>query len=151
MCLRSLSIVAVLAAVLLLAAGAPEAAAQNVTTVEGPGAGEKTTMSLSPHRLTDDVSVRAVGVRSSDSTRWAFTLIGADRVESVSFVVGGDTLPAASIDRPNETGAVTVFMSQDAFLSLARTEGAAIILNGTRVSLPTAVRKDMQSIFSKVV
>jgi hypothetical protein len=151
MCLRSLPIAAVFAAVLLLAGGAPEAAAQNVTTVEGPGAGEETTMSLSPHRLTDDVSVRAVGVSSSDSTRWAFTLIGADRVESAAFVVGGDTLPATSIDRPNETGAVTVFMSRETFLSLSRTDGSAIVLNGTKVSLPTAVRKDMQSIFSKVV
>jgi hypothetical protein len=146
----------------LLAAGATllgllarPAAAQtsNLDTVEGPGAGEHTTLMVSPRSLTDDVSARALGVRSPDDVRFALTLIGIARSDSIRLTLNGKTLPVGDISRPaeGEVGPTQVYLSQETFLTLADRSGARLHIGDQAARLPDQMRTEMRKIFEEVV
>lgn len=140
-----------LTALVALGFPTPAAAQSNVETVAGPGPAEESTLSRIPRALTDEVSGRAVGVEGPDSTRWAVSLIGADDVESVAFRAAGQTFEPVSIQRPEGIGPVSVYLTKEAFLTLSRTKGAAIVLDGTATELPETFREDMKAVYETVV
>lgn len=134
---------------------APTAAAQmsNVETVEGPDTGEETTLTVTPHSLNEDVSARAVGVESPTSTRWALTLIGVTRADSIRLTLGGESLPIEDISRPDEgeVGPTRVYLSQKTFLTVAEQTEVRLHVGDATMSLPAQMRKEMQHIFDSVV
>lgn len=141
-------------AALLLAVGGPgPAAAQvaNIETVSGPGPAEKTTLSQIPRRVTDEVSIRAVGVSAPDSTRWAFSVIGGDEVESFGFRAAGHTMEPTRVDRPEGLGPISVYVTKEDFLTLSRTDGAVVLIDGTPAELPDGLQADMKAVFKEVV
>lgn len=145
---------------LLLAGGcaallAPAAMAQypNLDTVEGPSAGEETTLTISPHSLSEDVSARALGVKSPNSTRFALTLIGITRADSIKLTLGDEALPIEEISRPaeDEVGPTRVYLSQKTFLTLAETSGVRLHVGDETMQLPSQMREEMRKIFETVV
>lgn len=133
----------------------PSAAAQpsNLDTVEGPNPGEETTLTITPHRLTDDVSARALGIDSPTDTRWALTLIGVTRTDSIGLTLGGEALPIEDVSRPDEgeVGPTRVFLSQKTFLTIAETAEVRLHIGDTTTQLPDQMREDMRQIFEEVV
>lgn len=133
----------------------PAAAAQssNIETIEGSSPGEKMTLTVTPHVLNDDVSARAVGIESPTGTRWAFTLIGIRRADSVGLSLGGEALPIEDISRPgeDEVGPTRVYVSQKTFFTVAEQDGARLHVGDATVSLPAPMRADMQQIFDAVL
>lgn len=138
----------------LLLVLAPPAAAQssNLDTVEGPYSGERTTLTVTPHELTDEISARALGVQSPDGTRWALTLIGVTSSDSLSLTLGGETLPIEDISRPDEdeVGPTRLYLSQETFLTIAETESVRLHVGEVTTGFPAQMRKEMQQIFEKV-
>ena len=134
---------------------APAAMAQysNLDTVEGPSAGEETTLMVAPHPLTEDVSGRALGVESPNDTRFALTLIGVPPKDSIDLTLAGEALPIEEISRPaeNEIGPTRVYLSQKAFLMLADRSEVRLHIGGKTTSLPNQMRKEMRKIFETVV
>jgi hypothetical protein len=133
----------------------PTAAAQysNLDTVEGLSAGEQTTLMISPHSLTEDVSARALGVKAPNATRFALTLIGITPADSIGLTLGGEPLPIEEISRPaeGEVGPTRIYLSQQTFLTLADRSGARLHVGDTSTRLPDQMRKEMQKIFETVV
>ena len=84
---------------------APAAMAQysNLDTVEGPSAGEETTLMVAPHSLTEDVSGRALGVESPNDTRFALTLIGVPPKDSIDLTLAGEASPSRRSAGPPRT------------------------------------------------
>jgi hypothetical protein len=152
---RLASVLAVVAGAGLVAAvlsTAPAAAQSgNIDTVAGPGPAEESTLSRIPRRVNDDVSMRAVGVTGPDSTRWALSVIGGDDVESFAFRVAGDTVTPIRVERPDGAGPTSVYLKMRDFLTLSRTKGAKILLDGTEVPLPAPLRQDMKAVYEEVV
>lgn len=141
------------AALLLVVGGPGPAAAQvaNIETVSGPGPAEQTTLSQIPRRVTDEVSIRAVGVSAPDSTRWAFSVIGGDEVETFAFRAAGQTMEPTRVDRPEGLGPISVYVTKEDFLTLSRTDGAAVLIDGTPTELPDGLQADMKAVFEEVV
>lgn len=139
---------------IFLALGPVPAAAQvpNIDTVEGPSSGEKTTLMQAPRSVAEGLSVRAWGVRSPDSTRWALTLIGASPDDSVALTFNGDQLPVLKVSGPEdgEVGPVQVYISQEAFLTIANNSGVRLRVGDTTATFPPVMRKEMQMIFDQV-
>ncbi|MCS4134195.1 hypothetical protein [Salinibacter ruber] len=144
----------------LLVAGAaallaPAAAAQssNIETIEGSRPGEKMTLTITPHVLNEDVSARAVGIESPTGTRWALTLIGISRADSVGLSLGEEALPIADVSRPgkDEVGPTRVYVSQETFLTVAEQSEARLHVGNVALSLPAPMRADMQQIFDTVL
>ena len=152
--LRRLPLV-LLAGLLAFLLVSPRAAAQesNVKTVEGPGAGEKTTLMASPRPLTPEISARAVGVRTPNGTRWALTLIGIGSADSLKLTMGDQTLPIKDINRPDEgeVGPTRLYVSQKTFLTIAETNTVQLYVDSVKTGLPEQMRKEMQLIFERVV
>ena len=148
---RVLGLLTTGAAVLL----APTAAAQssNIETVEGSNPGEEMTLTITPHVLNDDVSARAVGIKSPTSTRWALTLIGIARADSVRLMLEDEALPIEDISRPgeDEVGPTRVYLSRKTFLTVADQDGARLRVGDATMSLPAQMRKEMRQIFDAVV
>jgi hypothetical protein len=134
---------------------APAAAAQssNIETIEGSSPGEKMTLTVTPHVLNDDVSARAVGIESPTGTRWALTLIGISRADSVGLSLGDKALPVEDISRPgeDEVGPSRVYLSQRTFLTVAEQDGARLHVGDASLSFPPQMRTDMQRIFDIVL
>ena len=133
---------------------APTAVAQysNLDTVEGPSAGEETTLMISPYSVTEDVSARALGVKSPGSNRFAITLIGVTRTDSIGLTLDGEALPIEEITRPaeDEVGPTRIYLSQKTFLTLAERRGARLHIGETKARLPDQMRKEMMKIFETV-
>lgn len=147
---RLLSPLIVLGVALLLSS--PAAAQSNLDTIEGPNSGEETTLTMTPYEVSDDISVRAMGIEGPNYTRWGLTLIGAAASDSVSLVLDDEELPIEDIDRPEEgeVGPVTVFVSQETFLTLAEREGVEMRVGDATMRFPEDLRRDMQLIFDRV-
>lgn len=145
----------VASAVVLLGLLARPATAQmsNIDTVEGPSAGEKTTLTITPHSLTDNVSARALGVKAPNSVRFALTLIGVSRTDSLRLTLDGETLPIKQISRPaeGEVGPTRVYLSQKTFLTVAERNGVRLHIGTQTAQIPNQMRKEMQAIFGRVV
>lgn len=111
------------------------------------------TLTITPHVLNDDVSARAVGVDSPSGTRWALTLIGISRADSIRLTLGDDTLPVEDISRPaeDEVGPTRVYLSQKTFLTVAERDGVRLHVGDTALPLPAQMREEMQQIFDDVV
>jgi hypothetical protein len=124
----------------------------NLDTVEGPSAGEETTLMISPHSLSEDVSARALGVKSPNSTRFALTLIGITRADSIGLTLGDEALPIEEISRPaeDEVGPTRVYLSQKTFLTLAETSGVRLHVGDKTMQLPSPMREEMRKIFETV-
>lgn len=124
----------------------------NLDTVEGPSPGEKTTLMRVPRSLGDRLSVRALGVRSTDQTRWALTLIGASPSDSLSLTLNGEQLSILKVSRPEEgeVGPIQVYVSQETFLTIATTGDVRLRVGDTTTSFPAEVREEMQEIFDRV-
>ncbi len=133
---------------------APVAMAQssNLDTVEGPGVGEKTTLTITPHSLTEEVSARALGVSSPNGTRWALTLIGVTPADSIGLTLGGEALPIREINRPTEgeVGPTRVYLSKKTFLTIAETGGVRLHVGDTTIPLSNQMREEMRQIFEEV-
>jgi len=133
----------------------PTATAQypNLDTIEGPSAGEETTLMVSPHSLTEDVSARALGVKSPNGTRFVLTLIGVTRTDSIRLTLRGEALPVEEISRPaeDEVGPTQVYLSQQTFLTLADRSGARLHIGDAKTRLSDQMRKEMRKIFETVV
>jgi len=144
---------------LLIAGGivlfAPTVAAQssNIETVEGSSPGEKMTLTITPHVLNDDVSARAVGIERPTGTRWALTLIGIARTDSIRLTLGDEPLPIEDISRPGEeeVGPTRVYLSKKTFLTAADQDGVRLHVSDATMSLPAQMRTEMQQIFEDVV
>ena len=133
----------------------PSATAQssNLDTVEGPGAGEQTTLTVTPHTLTEEVSARALGVKSPNGTRWAITLIGISSADSIELILEEEALPIEDISRPEEgeVGPTRVYVSQQTFLTVADRSDVRLRIGDATTRLPDQMRTEMQQIFEKVV
>jgi len=133
---------------------APTATAQysNIDTVEGP-TGEETTLTISPHSLTKGVSARALGIKSPNATRFALTLIGITRADSIKLTLGNNTLPIKKISRPaeDEVGPTRIYLSPRTFRTLAETGGARLHVGDETIQLPGQMRKEMRKIFETVM
>jgi hypothetical protein len=133
----------------------PSATAQssNLDTVEGPGTGEKTTLTITPHTLTEEVSARALGVKSPSGTRWALTLIGISPADSIELILEGEALPIKDISRPEEgeVGPTRVYLSQQTFLTVADRSDVRLRIGDATTQLPDQMRTEMRQIFEKVV
>lgn len=133
---------------------APVAAqSPNLDTVEGPSTGEKTTLTITPHSLTDDVSARALGVKGPNGNRFAITLIGITRTDSVGLTLGDKPLPIEDISRPDEdeVGPTRVYLSQETFLTIADTPEVRLHIGDATAKIPDQMRKEMRTIFDTVV
>jgi hypothetical protein len=139
----------------LLGLGVPllaQGQSENIKTVEG-ARGQKMTLTAQPHSLAEGLSVRAVGVETTmDSTRWALSLIGAAPDADVSIGYGGETLPVESVNPPADggVGPVRVYISQQAFLTMAETGGVTLTIGDVTASLPEQLRREMRQIFERV-
>lgn len=145
-----------LASLLLLVGafvGTANAQRARISTVEGPGVGEKTTLSTFPHAAGNGISLRAVGVQAPDTTRWSLTIIGVrESTANVRITADGELLRTVEVTNPNpQTGPHQVSLTKEEFLTLTNAGTAQITINGTTVSLPEALRADMEAIFKKVV
>lgn len=129
------------------------AQSSNIDTVEGPGEGERSTLTITPHVLTDDVSARAVAIQSPNSTRWALTLIGIARTDSLSLTLENEPLPIEDISRPEEgeVGPTRVYLSEDTFLTIAESPEVRLGVGNAKTTLPEQMRTDMQLIFDDVL
>lgn len=147
---RLLSPLAVLGIALFLC---PSAAAQsNLDTIKGPNPGEEMTLTMTPYEVSDDISVRAMGIEGSNYTRWGLTLIGAAESDSISLALDNEELPIEDIDRPEEgeVGPVTIFVSQETFLTMAEREGVEMHVGDATMRFPEELRRDMRLIFDQV-
>lgn len=144
-------ILAVCAALVVLP---PPATGQgsNLDTVEGPAEGERTTLTMTPHVLADGLSARALGVRSQNDNRWALTLIGATRADSIRLTMGNESLPIDDITRPEEgeVGPTRLYVSGETFLTIADTPAVRLHVGGRSIAIPEQMRTEMQKIFAKV-
>jgi len=122
----------------------------NVRTIDGPNPGDETTMSVQPIPVSDDFSVRAIGVDQDGDARWALSVIGAS-AEDVSFSMAGETLQPLQVERPDGSGPLKVYLAQDAFRALAQTPSASITVGDTTASLPDALQADMKTIYETVL
>ena len=123
---------------------------ENIDTVEGPG-GEETTLIRRPHSLADGVSVRALGITRSDSTRWALGLVGAAPEDTIALRYGEESLSIQEVRRPSDgVGPTRVFVSADVFLTLAETATATLQVGDVRATLPAQLRREMKEIFERV-
>lgn len=137
-----------------LSLAAPPATAQysNLDTVEGPNTGETTTLTITPHALSDNISARALGIDSPTSNRWALTLIGVTQADSIRLSLGDETVPIEDISRPGEgeVGPTRVYLSQKTFLTLAESSGVRLQVGEETMPLPEQMRKEMRQIFEEV-
>ncbi len=150
MCARYCSLFAILGVALFLCS--PAVAQSNLDTVKGPNPGEETTLTLTPYEVSDDVSVRAMGIEGPNYSRWGLTLIGAAPDDSLTLTMGDETLPIEDVDRPDEgeTGPITLFVSEETFLTIADTEGVQLHVGDASMPFPEALRRDMQLIYEQV-
>jgi len=148
-------LIVVLAVGVLTALSGPPVAAQdsNIDTIEGPGSGERTTLTVTPHMLTDDVSGRAVAIERPGGLRWALTLIGTTAADSIGLTLGDEPLPIQDISRPDEdeVGPTRVYLSQEAFLTIADSPSVRLHVGNATAALPDQMRTEMRAIFDKVV
>lgn len=137
---------------LLLGAVPAAAQSENVTTVEGPGSGETTTLTAQPHSLADGLSARAFGISAPDTTRWGLRLIGADDQSPIQLLQDGDPISITDIERPseNEIGPTSVYFGQETFLLMSETSTVTLRVGDTRTSLPEGLRREMKQIFESV-
>jgi len=123
---------------------------KNIDTVEGPY-GEETTLTKTPHKVAEGLSVRALGISASDTTRWALSLIGAAPEDTISVMYGRETLSIRDVDRPSGgMGPTKVFVSGEAFLTMAESVGVKVRVGNRTVSLPDQLRREMKQIFEQV-
>jgi len=136
---------------LALSAAPAQAQYQNIESVSGPGAGEETILTITPHRLNATLSARALGIKSPRrASQWVLTLIGAAPDAEIGLRLGKDTLAVGRISRPEDgSGPVQVYMTEQAFLTLADSPTARLVVDGSRVPLPEALRQEMQVIFDR--
>ena len=129
------------------------AQSSNIETVEGPGQGERSTLTITPHVLTDDVSARAVAVKRPNSTRWALTLIGIARTDSLGLTLGNESLPIEDISRPDEgeVGPTRAYLSQETFLTIADAPEVRLHIGEATTTFPEQMRTEMQQIFDDVL
>lgn len=148
--LRCLAAVLVLVGLVATPATAQRA---RISTVEGPGVGEKTTLSMFPHSVGEGLSLRAVGVQGRDTTRWMLMVIGVRTdTATVQISAGSTVLARTTVANPNpQTGPHQVALTKEDFLTLSEAETAQITVNGTTVPLPSVLQVDMKAIFRKVV
>ena len=129
-----------------------QAQSENIETVEG-AQGQRMTLTAQPHSLAEGLSVRAMGIETTmDSTRWAFSLIGASHDADVSIQYGGETLPVESVNPPSDggVGPVRVYVSQRTFLTMAETGGVTLTVGDVTAPLPEQLRREMRQIFERV-
>jgi hypothetical protein len=141
-----------LGSVLFTLIGTVPAAAQweNIDTVEG-AYGEEITLTEQPHGVADGVSVRALGIAAPDTTKWALSFIGAAPEDTISVTYGGEPLSILQIQRPDDgIGPTKVYVSEEAFLTMAETETVTLRVGDARVSLPAQLRREMTEIFKRV-
>jgi len=143
---------ALLSIALLLVLGVSPAAAQweNIETVEG-GYGQKITLTKTPHRLADGLSVRAMGIAASDTTRWSLSFIGAAAEDSISIAYDGERLPILRVQRPDDgVGPTEVFVSQETFLTMAETAAVTLRVGDVSTPLSNDLRREMKQVFRRV-
>jgi len=135
----------------LLSSGPTVAQFDNIETVEGPGSGEETTLTVTPHPLADGLSVRALGIAGSDTTRWALRLLGVERDPSIHIAYGSDSLEVVRVEQPEagEVGPTTVYVNRDAFVTMAEMGTVTLVVDSVRTSLPESLRREMQIIFER--
>lgn len=123
----------------------------NVDTVEGPR-GDETTLTAQPHEVADGLSVRAMGIATSDTTRWALSLIGAAPDDEIALRYGTESLPLLSVQRPDDgVGPTRVYVSQQVFLTMAETSPVTLRVGSTSAVLPEQLRREMAHIFERTV
>jgi len=142
---------ALLGGVLLVLSGVGPAAAQweNIETVEG-AYGERITLTKQPHSLAEGLSARALGIAATDTTKWALGLIGAAPEDEISIVYGDEPLPILEVQRPSDgIGPTRVYVSREAFLTMAETEAVMLRVGETEGPLPAQLRREMEEIFKR--
>lgn len=126
--------------------------ASNLDTVEGPNPGERTTLTMTPHALSEEISARALGVQSPNRTRWALTLIGVTSADSIALTLGDEPLPINDISRPEkgEVGPTRLYLSKETFLTIAETLEVRLQVGDQSIAIPEKMRSEMKKIFDKV-
>lgn len=151
--LRRLLVVLIVGCLGALLAAPASAQSSNIETIEGPGEGKSTTLTITPHVLTDDVSARAIAVESPNGRRWALTLIGTSSADSIRLTLGDESLPIEDVSRPEEgeVGPTRVYLSQETFLTIADTPEVRLLVGDATTSIPDQMRTEMRKIFDEVV
>lgn len=149
--MRAPALGALFGSVLALAVGVGPAAAQweNIETVEG-AYGEEMTLTKRPHGVAEGLSVRALAIAHSDTTRWAISLIGAAPDDSISIAYGDESLRILDVQHPNDgIGPTKVFVPQEAFLTMAETQTVTLRVGDVTTGLPEQLRQEMEEIFRR--
>ena len=135
----------------VLSSAAPAAAQwENIETVEG-AYGEEITLTKQPHSVADGLSARALGIVAPDTTKWVLSLIGTAPEDEIEVQYGGETLTILDVQRPDDgIGPTKVFVSQEAFLTMAETEAVTLRVGGVKAPLPPQLRREMKEIFGRV-
>lgn len=141
-----------LLSVFFLLVGVISAVAQweNIETVDG-AYGREITLTKTPHRLADGLSVRAMGISASDTTQWTLSLIGAAPEDSISIAYDGNALPILQIRRPDDgVGPTDVSVSKETFLTMAETAAVRLRVGDVTAGLPADLRREMKEVFERV-
>jgi hypothetical protein len=135
----------------ILGAVAPATAQwKNIETVEG-AYGEEITLTKQPHSVSDGLSARALGIVAPDTTKWVLSLIGTAPEDEIEVRYGGEALTILAIQRPDDgVGPTKVFVSEEAFLTMAETEAVTLRVGDVKAPLPAQLRREMKEIFGRV-
>lgn len=137
--------------VTLVLSGIGVAQAQTIVEVDGPERGETTYMTRSPMKMDGgDVLVRPVGVSGPEGSEWALMLIGTD-AETVSFMANGTPVQVESVEASAGSGPLSVYVSKQAFLTLAEAGTTRLTISGTTHRLPEKVQAAMKEIYERVL
>jgi hypothetical protein len=126
--------------------------AQQIVDVEGPGESETTYMMLSPRSLSDDVMIRAVGIRGNDGMpRFAYMLRGV--AEGTAITLMANDAPV-KVERTEVTTdaprTVSVYVSASSVLTMANAASVSVTVGGERHPLPEDVKAALSVIYDQV-
>jgi hypothetical protein len=91
-----------------------------------------------------------MGIAAPDTTRWALSLIGAAPDDEIVLQYADESLPLLSVQRPDDgVGPTRVYVSQQAFLTMAENSPVILQVGSTSAVLPEPLRREMTAIFER--
>lgn len=126
------------------------AAAQVV--IQETRTGERTAMSESPHRVAEDMMVRAVAMSDEQGLTWALIFYGTDGAGQVHITANKETVEPTQVTTDPEApgGRTRVFFTESTFYQIGHATTVQIKIGDTTFNLPDEARKDIQLVHEKV-
>jgi hypothetical protein len=126
--------------------------AQQVVDVEGPGEGETTYMMLSPRSLSEDVMIRAVGIRGNDGRpRFAYMMRGVEEGTAITLMANDAPVKVERMEVTTDAPrTVSVYVSASSVLTMANAASVSVTVGGERHPLPEDVKAALSVIYDQV-